>query len=40
MSISKPPIPDAVLAWLLEPGDPSIRYLTLNALRVLKRIHA
>lgn len=29
MNVSKPPIPDAVLAWLLEPGEPSIRYLTL-----------
>ncbi len=29
MRVSKPLIADAVLAWLLEPGDPSIRYLTL-----------
>jgi hypothetical protein len=32
MRASKPLITDAVLAWLLEPGDPSIRYLTLAEL--------
>lgn len=29
MNVSKPPIPEAVLAWLLEPSEPSVRYLTL-----------
>jgi hypothetical protein len=29
MRASKPAISDGILAWLLEPSDPSIRYLTL-----------